>query len=167
MTDESYSRRRFLSYLAASPVFLLTGHPERSEGSAGDLDAFTRLLEQERPLIPTARHALNVFDFEPVAKKKLPPAHWAYLATGTDDDGTVRANREGFNRYELRVRRLVDVSRIDTSVGIYGAKWPTPIVLNPIGSQKAFPPDGEIATTRAARALNHLKVLSTVGTTSF
>jgi isopentenyl diphosphate isomerase/L-lactate dehydrogenase-like FMN-dependent dehydrogenase len=125
------------------------------------------LLEQEPPLIPTARHALNVFDFEPVAKKKLPPAHWAYLATGSDDDGTIRANREGFNCYEIRVRRLVDVSRIDTSVGIFGVKWPTPIVINPVGSQKAFHPEGEIATARAAKALNHLQVLSTVGTTSF
>jgi hypothetical protein len=148
-TDESYSRRRFLSYLAASPVFLLRRHPERSEGSAVGFDAFTRLLEQEPALIPTPRHALNVFDFEPVAKKKLPPAHWAYLATGSDDDGTIRANREGFNRYELRVRRLVDVSRIDTSVGMFGVKWPTPIVINPIGSQKAFHPEGEIAVARA------------------
>ena len=165
MADESYSRRRFLSYLAASPVFL--GSLEHTDGSVRDLDSFSRMLEQEPTLIPTARHALNVFDFEPVAKKKLPPAHWAYLATGSDDDGTIRANREGFNRYELRVRRLVDVSRIDTSVGIFGVKWPTPIVINPVGSQKAFHPEGEIAVARAAKSLNHLQVLSTVATTSF
>jgi 4-hydroxymandelate oxidase len=165
MPDQSHSRRRFLSYLAASPVFL--GALDRGKSSARGLESFTRLLEQEPTLIPTARHALNVFDFEPVAKKKVPPAHWAYLATGTDDDGTIRANREGFNRYELRVRRLVDVSRIDTSVEIFGATWPTPIVINPVGSQKAFHPEGEIATARAAKAMNHLQVLSTVGTTSF
>jgi len=165
MADQSCSRRRFLSYLAASPVFL--GHLEDIDGSARNFDLFSRLLEQEPTLIASARHALNVFDFEPVAKKKLPPAHWAYLATGSDDDGTIRANREGFNRYELRVRRLVDVSRIDSSVGIFGAKWPTPIVINPVGSQRAFHPEGEIAVARAAKALNHLQVLSTVATTSF
>ncbi|MGH7680246.1 MAG: alpha-hydroxy acid oxidase [Gemmatimonadaceae bacterium] len=177
MTDPQ-SRRQFLSYLAASPLFLghperighpeHIGHPERSEGSALRFERLTRLLEQaqEPTLIPTARHALNVFDFEPVAKQKLPPAHWAYLATGSDDDGTIRANREGFGRYELRVRRLVDVSKIDTSVDLYGKKWPTPIVMNPIGSQRAFHPEGELASARAAKALNHLQVLSTVGTTS-
>jgi 4-hydroxymandelate oxidase len=166
MTDSS-SRRQFLSYLAASPLFLR--HPERSEGSAGGFEALTRLLEQtqEPTLIPTARHALNVFDFEPVARKKLPPAHWAYLATGSDDDGTIRANREGFNRYELRMRRLVDVSKVDASIDLYGEKWPTPIVLNPVGSQRAFHPEGELAVARAAKALNHIQVLSTVGTTSF
>jgi 4-hydroxymandelate oxidase len=165
MPEESYSRRRFFSYLAASPVFL--NYLERAARPARDLESFTRLLEQEPSLIPTARHALNVFDFEPVAKKKLPPAHWAYLATGSDDDGTIRANREGFNHYELRVRRLVDVSKVDASVAIVGATWPTPIVINPVGSQKAFHPEGEIAVARAAKSLNHLQVLSTVGTTSF
>lgn len=168
MTD-SHSRRQFLSYLAASPLFLGSGgHSERSEESAGWFEKFARELQEQEPtLIPTARHALNVFDFEPVAKKKLPPAHWAYLATGSDDDGTIRANREGFNRYELRMRRLVDVSKVDPSIELYGARWRTPIVLNPVGSQKAFHSEGEIAVARAARAMGHLQVLSTVGTTSY
>jgi 4-hydroxymandelate oxidase len=165
MPNDSHSRRQFLAYLAASP---LLGHFERGETSAAGFEQLTRLLvqSQDPPLIPTARHALNVFDFEPVAKHKLPAAHWAYIATGSDDDGTIRANREGFNRYELRMRRLVDVSKLDTTVQLYGAQWPTPIMLNPVGSQKAFHPEGEIAVARAAKALDHLQCLSTVGTTS-
>jgi 4-hydroxymandelate oxidase len=166
MTTE-LSRRNFLSYLAASP--LLLGHPERSEGSARGFESLTRLLEQsqEPSLIPTARHALNVFDFEPVAKSKLPPAHWAYMATGSDDDGTIQANRDGFKRFELRMRRLVDVSKIDTSIELLAKPWQTPIVLCPVGSQKAFYSEGEIAVARAAKAKGHLHVLSTVGTTSY
>jgi isopentenyl diphosphate isomerase/L-lactate dehydrogenase-like FMN-dependent dehydrogenase len=93
-------------------------------------------------------------------------AHWAYLATGTDDDGTIRANREGFNHWALKPRRLVDVSKIDGSVTLFGARYPTPIVINPVSSQKAFHPLGEIAVARAAKARNHLQVLSTVATTS-
>jgi 4-hydroxymandelate oxidase len=153
-------RRRFLRYLAGSPLFA---------AAAGDVTSLARALEMlqgQDPLIPTARHALNVFDFEPVAKKNLPPAHWAYMATGSDDDGTIRANREGFNRYELRMRRLVDVSRVDGSVDLIGTRWPTPIILNPVGSQKAFHREGEVASARAAKAKNHLMVLSTVATTS-
>ena len=86
--------------------------------------------------------------------------------TGTDDDGTIRANREGFTRYDLRVRRLVDVRTIDASVDMLGVKWETPIVINPLGSQKAFHPEGEIAVARAAKAKGHLQVLSTVATIS-
>ena len=112
------------------------------------------------------RRQSPLFDFEPAAKAKIPVAHWGYLMTGTDDDGTIRANREGFTRYDLRVRRLVDVRTIDASVEILGVKWDTPIVINPIGSQKAFHAQGELAVARAAKTKGHLMVLSTVATSS-
>jgi isopentenyl diphosphate isomerase/L-lactate dehydrogenase-like FMN-dependent dehydrogenase len=173
MAHDPFSRRRFLSFLAASPVAAAAGLDlprlqalfassarERSQ-ALDDLQQAT----QDPVLITSAREALNVFDFEPVAKKNLPPAHWGYLATGTDDDGTIRANREGFSRYALRVRRLVDISKIDTSVELYGTKWATPIFLCPVGSQKAFNPDGELAVARAAKAKGHLQILSNVATT--
>src|SRR5437016_1328700 len=155
--DDSVSRRNFLAFVAASPLFAAAGF---------DRSTIHRLIQQEPDLISAASEALNVFDFEPVAKKKLPPAHWGYLATGSDDDGTIRANREGFTRWDLRVRRLIDVSKIDPSVQIFGTKWDTPIVINPIGSQRAFHPEGEIAVARAAKTKGHLQVLSTVATSS-
>ncbi|HUE85787.1 MAG TPA: alpha-hydroxy acid oxidase, partial [Vicinamibacterales bacterium] len=105
--------------------------------------------------------ALNVFDFEAVARQRLPTAHLGYMATGTDDDETLEANREAFNRFQLRVRRLVDVRQIDMSVTLFGTAWPTPIILAPVGSLRAFDPDGERATARAAKAKNHLQILST------
>ena len=141
---------------------MLGGGPrDRAKGLA-----LLQQATQEPDLIASAAEALDVFDFEPVAKKKLPPAHWGYLATGTDDDATIRANREGYAHWDLRARRLVDVSQIDPSVEILGVKWPTPIVINPVGSQRAFHPEGELAVARAAKAKNHLQVLSTVATTS-
>lgn len=88
------------------------------------------------------------------------------MATGVNDDRTLRANREAFEHYYLRSKRLVDVSHIDTSVSIFGEAWPSPIVIAPCGSQKAFHADGELATARAARKLNHLQILSTVSSTS-
>jgi isopentenyl diphosphate isomerase/L-lactate dehydrogenase-like FMN-dependent dehydrogenase len=126
------------------------------------------LVQQAAQATPirSATEALDVFDFEPVARAKMSTAHWAYLATGTDDDGTIRANREGFDHWALKPRRLVNVESIDASVSLFGTSYPTPIVINPVGSQKAFHPLGEIAVARAARAKNHLQVLSTVATTS-
>jgi isopentenyl diphosphate isomerase/L-lactate dehydrogenase-like FMN-dependent dehydrogenase len=105
-------------------------------------------------------------DFEPVARKNIPVGHWGYLAGGADDDGTVRANREGFAHYQLRPRRLVDVSTVDSSVTLMGKVWETPVVLNPLGTHKAFHPEGEVAVARAAKAKKHLVVLSTMATTS-
>jgi len=65
----------------------------------------------------------------------------------------------------LRPRRLVDVSKVDASVDLFGTRWPSPIYICPCGSQKAFHADGELATARAARAKNALQMLSTVTST--
>jgi 4-hydroxymandelate oxidase len=99
-------------------------------------------------------------------KKNVPPAHFGYMATGADDEVTLRANREGFRKFELRPRRLIDVSKIDMSAEILGAKYDSPIVIAPTGSNRAFHPDGEIAAVKATKAGNHLQILSTVATTS-
>jgi len=173
-SDSASSRRQFLRYVAGSPLFALGGInvtqlAKMLDGSPSERRRAVELIQQqaqEPTLIASASEALNVFDFEPVARKKVPPAHWGYLATGTDDDETIRANREGFTRWDLHPRRLVDVTRIDTSVKMLGTTWETPIVINPIGSQRAFHPEGEIAVARAAKARGHLQVLSTVATSS-
>ena len=96
-------------------------------------------------LISDPKEALDVFDFEPVAKKNLSPAHFGYMVTGTDDEMTLGANREGFLKFQLRPRRLVDVSTIDMTTEILGAKYDSPIVIAPTGSNRAFHPDGEVA----------------------
>jgi 4-hydroxymandelate oxidase len=149
-------RRALLRFLAASPLLAGLGLPR------GWFDAHA----EQSDLIAAAKDALDVFDFEAVARKNLSPAHFGYLETGTDDDGTIRANREGFSRYELRVRRLVDIRTIDTAVRLAGGHWDTPIFLCPVGSHRAFHPDGEVAVARAAKAGNHLVLLATPSTSS-
>jgi 4-hydroxymandelate oxidase len=66
-------------------------------------------------LITSPKEAINVFDFEPVMHTNVPPAHFGYIASGIDDEATLRANREGFLKFQLRPRRLVDVSTVDMS----------------------------------------------------
>jgi 4-hydroxymandelate oxidase len=141
----SFYRREFLRFLAGSPLFL---------------------WENEDRLITSPADALSVFEFEPVAKKTLPPAHFGYLASGVDDDLTLRANREAFSRIQIRPRRMIDVSKVDLSIELFGTRWETPIVLAPVGSQMAFHPDGELAVARAAKAKGHLQILSTMTTAS-
>ena len=182
MPTDPASRRRFLAFLAGSPLLAASGLDRslldalRSPSSGADtatLDLAERLTNtasahpvRQPPPITRPAEALDVFDFEPVAQRNIPVAHWGYLATGSDDDATIAANRAGFDRWALKPRRLVDVSRIDAGVTLYGTRYPSPIVINPVGSQKAFHRDGEVAVARAARAKDHLMVLSTVATTS-
>src|ERR1700761_7502079 len=156
------SRRRFLQFMAASPLFARTAFADGTEGT----DPVEWAPRDLAKLISDPKEALDVFDFEPVMKKNVPPAHFGYMATGADDEMTLRANRENFHRYALRPRRLVDVSNIDMSLELFGAKYDSPVVIAPTGSNRAFHPEGEVAVARAAKAGNHLQMLSTVASTS-
>jgi 4-hydroxymandelate oxidase len=164
----TWERREFLRFLAASP--LAGGLPEWARGVLGTQQGRggtdSTGGRQGPQLIGRAADALEVFDFEPVARANMRGSHWAYLATGVDNEDTLRANREGFSRFALRSRRLVDVSKIDQSIEIFGQKYDSPVFVCPVGSQKAFHQDGEMAVARAAKAGNHLQILSTVATTS-
>ncbi|KQO71284.1 MULTISPECIES: alpha-hydroxy acid oxidase [unclassified Methylobacterium] len=172
--EASLNRRKLLEFLSASPILA----PGAISAVAGMLAAGTSgamaqsydVLRQapvmDGDLIANPAQALNVFDFEAVAKKTLPPAHYGYLASGVDGDETLKANREGFEKIAIRARRLIDVRKIDTTVKIFGETWGSPIALAPISSQGAFHPEAEGAVARACKAKNHQMILSTVGSTS-
>jgi len=173
--DRFWTRRKFLKMLGASP--LIAGSSMLAGGLADLLHAepleekhflgwFESLQQQGDSVISSPDQALDVMDFEAAARKNIPPAHWGYLATGVDDDATVRANHEGYSRIQIRSRRLVDVTSIDMSRTIFGTKWETPIVLSPVSAQKAFHPDGELGVARAAGKKGHLMMLATVATAS-
>jgi 4-hydroxymandelate oxidase len=159
---QAASRRRFLEFLAVSPLFARSALAEGLRPS-DPADWAPRDLGK---LIEDPKQALDVFDFEPLMKKNVPPAHFGYMATGVDDEVTLRANRDAFLNFALRPRRLVDVSKIDMSTDILGTTYDSPIVIAPTGSNRAFHPDAEIAVCKAANEGNHLQILSTVATTS-
>jgi len=167
--DRATSRRRFIQYLAASPLFAGTSLAALAEESAfPELrpDPYVWAPRDYNHLIADPKEALDVFDFEPVMHKNVPPAHFGYMASGVDDDVTLRANREGFQKFQLRPRRLVDVSKVDMSTEILGQKYDSPIVIDPTGGHKGYHPDGESGVARAAKTGDHLMILSTQATTS-
>jgi isopentenyl diphosphate isomerase/L-lactate dehydrogenase-like FMN-dependent dehydrogenase len=166
------SRRRFFRLLAASPIlpWLDLQNGWIRDSSTLDKGSFTARFQnsgaQPSPdLISAAGDAASVLDFEPVARAKLSAAHFEWMSTGGDDGGTIRANRAAFDRYELRARRLVDVSKVDTSVSLLGTNWETPIFLCPVSGHRMYNPEGELATARAAKSKKHLQMLSTMTTT--
>ncbi len=72
-----------------------------------------------------------MFDFEPVARKNVPPAHFGYMASGIDDEVTLRANREGFLKFQLRPRRLNDVSKRIGNMNALRRRLPHPRPRSP------------------------------------
>ena len=141
------ARRALLRFLTASPALAALG-------------PFARALADERPL-GSASEALDVFDLEMRAQQVVPPAHWGYLQSGVDGDATLRANVAAYARYQLRARRMVDVSQVDLATEVFGVKMSSPILFSPIGSMRSLHPEGEIAAARAARAKNVIQIMST------
>jgi hypothetical protein len=179
--DRLENRRQLLKWLAASPLLAVPGLAglatlgaealaKAAQSPAGRPqplpDPILWAPANLQDLITKPEDAINVFDFEPVARKNIPPAHFGYMASGIDDEVTLRANREGFLKFQLRPRRLVDVSKVDMSADILGTRYNTPIVIAPIGGHKAFHAGGEEAVARAAKPGGHLMILSTQSTTS-
>jgi 4-hydroxymandelate oxidase len=162
--DRFEQRRRLLQWLSASPLLPYAG----LASAAGGVDHPSKLsdLEAAADMIAKPEDAINVFDFEPVFFKNVPPAHAGYMASGIDAEMTLKANRAAFDKYYLRPRRLNDVSKVDMSVEILGVKYPTPIVVCPTGGNKAFHPEGEVAVARGAKPGNNLQILSTVASSS-
>ncbi len=164
---QAASRRKFLQFLAGSPALAAVGGLEAFAGEGPQPvpklpDPLMWGPMKTDTLIKSPKDAINVFDFEPVCRNNVPPAHFGYMASGIDDEVTLRANREGFLKFQLRPRRLVDVSKVDMSVDILGVKYSSPIVLAPVGGQRSFHDDGELAGARAAKAGDHLQIMSTM-----
>jgi (S)-2-hydroxy-acid oxidase len=154
------TRREFLRMLAASPVFAsntffaawLSNLLSADKLTEATFRSWFENFQQNAKVISSPDQALEVLDFKPAARQALPPAHFGYLATGVDDDATVRANREGYSRIQIRPRRLVDIEKINMSVPLLGTSWSSPIVICPMGGLKAFHPERDIAVARDARA---------------
>src|ERR1700760_2842801 len=162
--EHAASRRKFLSFLAGSPLFA-AGAAFAGEG----LVPRTKLPDplmwapmQAGELIKSPKEAINVFDFEPVCRQNVPPAHFGYMASGIDDEVTLRRNREDFLKFYLRPRRLVHGSKDDMSVGLLRTKYSSPIACPPVGGQRSFHDDAESGVARAAKAGDHLQILSTM-----
>ena len=120
-------RRAFLSFLAASPILAYAGFSSRwvEEVLAAPLP------QQNEVVIKSVKEALNVFDFDAVARVKLTPAHYTFITDGSFNNETLRANRDGFLKYEVRLRRLTGITTVDQSVKIFGKTWESPICFSP------------------------------------
>jgi len=148
----SRSRRRLLGGLVGVPA--LFGMPRVGFGAA-----MTETTTEAAAI--RADQVLNVADFEALARAKLPPAHFGYLATGVDDDRTVFLNHEAYSHIEIRSRRFVDVSKLDTSCSVLGSLWKQPIYLSAVSSMRAFHPEAELAVARAAQSREIQMMIST------
>ena len=132
--------RSFLQFVASSPLF-----------------ADRKFSELNNPLLKQ----VNVFDFAKLAKAKLDPIAWDYLDEGSDDEASLHANRADFNNVVIRPHFLRnDVSKIDTSITLFGKQLKQPIYLTVTGGKNCLVPNGERETALAARTANSMLITS-------
>jgi len=130
---------RFLQFLAASPLALA----DRKHSELGD------------PVLGPA----NVFDFAKLAKAKLDPLAWDYMDEGSDDEASLKDNRERFNNILIRPHFLLhDISKIDTSITLFGKKLDYPIYISVTGGKNCFVRGGEQETAYGAAAANSMMI---------
>lgn len=103
-------------------------------------------------------------DYERVAREAMSDQAYAFVAGGAGDEITLRANREAYDRILLDPTVLVDVSRLDTRVTLFGRELPFPILLAPTGYHRLLHAEGEIGTARGASAAGAVLVVSSFAT---
>lgn len=108
---------------------------------------------------------LTLRDFEAVARERLDPVHYDYVAGGARDEVTVRANEAGFQQVRLLPRVLRGRAKLDLGVTLFGDHSSMPVVISPTAFHKLADPEGELATARAAALADTIMIVSMASTT--
>ncbi|KAK9239489.1 FMN-dependent alpha-hydroxy acid dehydrogenase [Lipomyces kononenkoae] len=104
--------------------------------------------------------------WESEARAWMPMCKYNYVYGTAGQGHTHRANIEAFSRYRLIPRMLSGATVRDLSVTLFGKRFPSPILVGPIGVQSIVHPHAELASARAAAKLNVPFVLSTASSTN-
>jgi len=110
--------------------------------------------------------AVNIEDLRRMAKRRLPRSVFDFFDGGAEDETTLRGNRAAFERVRLLPRVLVDVSRVDTGIEIFGARSNLPMAIAPTGGIGAGRNGADLMLARAARAAGIPYTLATPATAS-
>lgn len=109
---------------------------------------------------------LSPTDYEQVAQLVLPAPIYGWIASGADDQQSLTDNVAAFRRWRLNAKVLVDVRNVDISTTVVGTKVDFPVLVAPMGIQKACHPEGELGTAAGVAATGSLFVEAINATTS-
>ena len=109
---------------------------------------------------------VNVEDYRVIAQRRLPKIIFDYLEAGSDDEIGIKHNRKVFERYRLVPRRLVDVSKRDIGIELFGRHQAAPFMIGPTGLNAALWPKGDTLLARAAGRAGIPFVLATASNAS-
>ena len=113
----------------------------------------------------TLARARNIADLRELALRRVPGLAFEYVEGGSEDEGTLRANRTAFDTLRLLPQTLIDTSRRHLGSTVLGAPAAAPLVIAPTGLNNMLHPEGDLALARAAAHRGIPFTLSTLSTT--
>ena len=124
-------------------------------------------MKQEEVLLSSTESLPKTINaWERFAEERLPRNSFDYIARGSGDQNTLKANRSVFNDWTLIPRVLNKVVHRDKSIQLLGKSYPTPLLFSPIGVQKIVHPNGEMESSKVAAEFGIPFILSNAASCS-
>lgn len=109
---------------------------------------------------------LNIEDLRREAQKRLPRCVFEFFDRGSEDEFSLRGNRESFQKIKLRNKVMVDVSVRDASINLFGKPMAFPLAIAPTGVAGVCWYEGEVELAKAAVKANVPFTLATPSVTA-
>jgi lactate 2-monooxygenase len=120
-----------------------------TSGANRQKEIYTNGFAGIKPIVPIDPQKL-----EGAAAAKMTPEAKGYILGGAGNESTIHSNRAAFEKYKIVPRMLLNVSERDTSIELFGQKFPSPFLLSPIGVLEMVHREADIAVGKAAAELN-------------
>ena len=110
------------------------------------------------------KNMLSVSDFESAARRRLPASVYSFVAGGSEDESTIRANRSAFDSWAFLPRAPANVSKRSQQASLFGIPYQAPFGIAPMGAAAACRFEADLALARAAQRAGVPFVLSGAST---
>jgi len=105
-------------------------------------------------------------DYRRASRRYLPKMIFDYIEGGAGREACNARNVDAFEKCVLAPRRLIDVAKRDTTIGLFGRRWPVPFAIAPMGLAGAVRPGGDLILAGAAHRAGIPFCLSTAATST-
>jgi len=93
---------------------------------------------------------LNADDYRRAARRALPRFAFDFIDGGAGDESCLRRNLSDLDAVRLAPRVLRDTSHVDTSIDVFGSRWPVPFAVTPTGLNGLIRPGADTMLAQAS-----------------
>ncbi|WP_343585380.1 alpha-hydroxy acid oxidase [Herbaspirillum sp.] len=108
----------------------------------------------------------SIEELRAIARKRVPNFCFEYVEGGSEEEASLRRNREVFSDISFLPRTLVDVKTRNQGISLFGKQSASPFMIGPTGFSGLLSREGDVSMAKAAAAAGVPFVLTNVSTTS-